>query len=90
MEEKCKNMNQNQNQIEKQEKIIIKDNKSPEQLEKLKLELEKLRKELEDLKNEHGQTIIKVKNNKEQIDIIFGRLNDVIKGYNDGDKKLQK
>ena len=90
MEEKCKNMNQNQNQIEKQEKIIIKDNKSPEQLERLKLELEKLRKELEDLKNEHGQTIIKVKNNKEQIDIILGRLNDVIKGYNDGDKKLQK
>ena len=90
MEEKFKNMNQNQIQIEKPEKIIIKDDKSPEELEKLKIELEKLRKELEDLKNEHGQTIIKVNNNKEQIDIILGRLNDIIKGYNDGDKKLQK
>ena len=94
LEEKCKNMNQNQNQdqiqIEKSDKIVVKDNKTPEELERLKIELEKLKKQLEDLKNEHGQTVIKVKNNKEQIDIILGRLNDIIKGYNDGDKKLQK
>ena len=49
LEEKCKNMNQNQNQdqiqIEKSDKIVVKDNKTPEELERLKIELEKLKKQ---------------------------------------------
>ena len=53
-------------------------------------ELEKLKKELEELKNYHDQTVIKVTNNKEQIDLILGRLNDIINGYKEGDEKLQK
>ena len=53
-------------------------------------ELEKLKKELADLKNYHDQTVIKVTNNKEQIDLILGRLNDIINGYKEGDEKLQK
>ena len=61
-----------------------------EELERLKQELEKLRKELEELRNAHGATIIKVNNNKEQIDLILARLNDIIKGYKDGDENLQK
>ena len=52
--------------------------------------MENLRKEWEKLKNEHGQTVIKVINNKEQINLILGRLNDIIKGYKDCDEKLQK
>ena len=63
---------------------------SSEELERLKQELEKLRKELEELRNAHGQTIIKVNSNKEQIDAILARLKDIIKGYKDGDEKLQK
>ncbi len=86
LEEKCKNQNQNQNQVTK----VVQDNTNKEELERLKQELEKLRKELEDLKNYHGQTVIKVTNNKEQIDLILARLNDIIKGYKDGDDKLQK
>ena len=53
-------------------------------------ELEKLKKELENLKNYHASTVIKVTNNKEQIDLILGRLNDIVNGYKDGDEKLQK
>ena len=53
-------------------------------------ELEKLKKELENLKNYHDQTVIKVTNNKEQIDLILGRLNDIVNGYKEGDEKLQK
>ena len=63
---------------------------SSEELERLKQELEKLRKELEELRNAHGQTIIKVNSNKEQIDAILARLKDIIKGYKDVDEKLQK
>ena len=53
-------------------------------------ELEKLKKALEELKAAHDQTVIKVNNNKEQIDIILGKLNDIINGYKQGDEKLQK
>ena len=53
-------------------------------------ELEKLKKELENLKNNHEQTVIKVTNNKEQIDLILGRLKDIENGYKEGDEKLQK
>ena len=45
---------------------------------------------MQDLKDAHGQTLIKVINNKEQIDLILGRLDDIIKGYKDGDDNLQK
>ena len=86
LEAKCKN----QNQEIKVEKKVIQDNTNKDELEKLKQDLEKLKKELEDLKNAHGETIIKVTNNKEQIDLILGRLNDIIKGYKEGDDKLQK
>ena len=34
--------------------------------------------------------MIKVNNNKEQIDLILGRLNDMTKEYKDGDQNLQK
>ena len=53
-------------------------------------ELEKLKQELENLKKYHDQTVIKVTNNKEQIDLILGRLNDITSGYKQGDEKLQK
>ena len=86
LEAKCKN----QNQEIKVEKKVIQDNTNKDELEKLKQDLEKLKKELEDLKNAHGETVIKVTNNKEQIDLILGRLNDIIKGYKEGDDKLQK
>ena len=46
---------------------------SSEELERLRQELEKLRKDLEELRNAHGQTIIKVNSNKEQIDAILER-----------------
>jgi len=58
---------------------------SSEELERLKQELEKLRKELEELRNAHGQTIIKVNSNKEQIDAILARLKDIIKGDKEGE-----
>ena len=29
-------------------------------------------------------------NNKEQIELILARLNDIIKGYKDGDEDLQR
>ena len=69
---------------------INKDFFNLDDIKQLKKELEELKKEIENLKNAHGQTIIKVNNNKEQIDLILGRLDDIIKGYKDGDEKLQK
>ena len=53
-------------------------------------DLEKLKKELEELKQAHDQTVIKVTNNKEQIDLILERLNEINNGYKTGDEKLQK
>ena len=53
-------------------------------------DLEKLKKALEELKQAHDQTVIKVTNNKEQIDLILERLNEINKGYKTGDEKLQK
>jgi len=67
-----------------------KDNINQDELERLKKELAKLKKELENLKSAHGETVIKVTNNKEQIDLILGRLDDIIKGYKEGDENLQK
>ena len=52
--------------------------------------LDNLKNELEKLKKYHEQTVIKVTNNKEQIDLILGRLNDIINGYKSGDENLQK
>ena len=59
-------------------------------LDNLKSELEKLKQALEELKSSHEQTIIKVTNNKEQIELINEKLNDIINGYKNGDEKLQK
>ena len=53
-------------------------------------DLDKLKKELEELKQAHDQTVIKVTNNKEQIDLILERLNEINNGYKSGDEKLQK
>ena len=53
-------------------------------------DLEKLKKALEELKQAHDQTVIKVTNNKEQIDLIIERLNEINNGYKTGDEKLQK
>ena len=76
------------NKINKENKEDNNDNK--DEIERLKNELENLRKEIENLKKDHGETIIKVNNNKEQIDLILKRLNDIISGYKKGDEKLQK
>ena len=46
-------------------------------------EFEKLKKDLENTKEN-------VKNNKEKIDSVFPRLDDIIKGYKEGDENLQK
>ena len=46
--------------------------------------------ELEKLKNDLYNTNENVKNNKERIDTIFPRLDDIIKGYKEGDDNLQK
>jgi len=53
-------------------------------------DLEKLKKALEELKQAHDQTVIRVTNNKEQIDLILERLNEINNGYKTGDEKLQK
>ena len=53
-------------------------------------DLEKLKKALEELNQAHDQTVIKVTNNKEQIDLILERLNEINNGYKTGDEKLQK
>ena len=60
------------------------------EFERLKHELEKLKRELEELRNAHGQTILKVNDNKEKINLILARLDDITKGYKNGDEKLQK
>ena len=60
------------------------------EFERLKQELEKLKRELEELRNAHGQTILKVNDNKEKINLILARLDDITKGYKNGDEKLQK
>ena len=46
-------------------------------------EFQKLKKDLENTKEN-------VKNNKEKIDSVFPRLDDIIKGYKEGDENLQK
>ena len=53
-------------------------------------DLDKIKKELENLKKEHENTVINVNKNKEQIDIILGKLNDIENDYKQGDEKLQK
>ena len=53
-------------------------------------DLNEIKKQLEQLKKDHENTVINVKNNKEQIDLILGRLNDIDNGYKEGDKELQK
>ena len=53
-------------------------------------DFDKLKKDLEELKASHEQTIIKVSNNKEQIEIILKKLVDIINGYKNGDDNLQK
>jgi epidermal growth factor receptor substrate 15 len=84
------NLKKDLEEEKKNRDVIDKLNKELEEEKKNRDELAKLKKELENLKNAHGETIIKVNNNKEQIDLIIGRLNDIIKGYKDGDEKLQK
>ena len=67
------------------------DNKpKDDNINKMNDELEKIKKALEELKNAHDQTVIKVNDNREQIDLILGRLNDIINGYKTGDETLQK
>ena len=46
--------------------------------------------EFEKLKNDLNNTNEKVKTNTEKIDSIFPRLDDIIKGYKEGDDNLQK
>ncbi len=46
--------------------------------------------ELEKLKNDLKNTNENVNNNKERIDTIFPRLDDIIKGYKEGDDNLQR
>ena len=76
---------------EKIKQLNRKDDKNDSNiLNNLKSELEKLKRALEELKISHDQTIIKVTNNKEQIEIISKKLNDIINGYKNGDEKLQK
>ena len=53
-------------------------------------DLENLKKALEELKQAHDQTVIRVTNNKEQIDLILERLNEINNGYKTGDENLQK
>ena len=50
----------------------------------------KLKSDLADLRNAHSITLEKVLDNKEQIKNLFARLEDIIKGYKDGDENLQK
>ena len=71
----------------KQQKPSDIDNKKEEEKEEKEdnninnEELEKIKKSLEELKSAHDQTVIKVNNNKEQIEIILGKLTDIINGY---------
>ena len=45
---------------------------------------------IEDLTNEHNETVKKVTYNKEQIDILFARLGDIVNDFKAGDKTLQE
>ena len=82
LEEKIKNLEQNKNKNQKSDNININYNYNDD--------IEKLKQALEELKKAHDQTVINVSNNKEQIDLILGRLNDIINGYKTGDEHLQK
>lgn len=53
-------------------------------------DLEKLKKALDELKQAHDKTVIDVKDNKEQIELILERLKEINNGYKSGDEKLQK
>ena len=88
LEEKIKQLNKKEEKEEKEEKED--NNNLFNNLDNLKSELEKLKQALEELKSSHDQTIIKVTNNKEQIELINEKLNDIINGYKNGDEKLQK
>ena len=97
LEKRCKEMEEKDESKDKKIEYVKdskddshRDNRDQAELERLKRQLEELKKELENLKNAHGETVVKVNNNKEQIDSILARLNDIIKGYNNGDEKLQK
>ena len=85
LEEKIKQLNKKEEKEEKEDNNNLFNN-----LDNLKSELEKLKQALEELKSSHDQTIIKVTNNKEQIELITEKLNDIINGYKNGDEKLQK
>ena len=85
LEEKIKQLNKKEEKEEKEDNNNLFNN-----LDNLKSELEKLKQALEELKASHDQTIIKVTNNKEQIELITEKLNDIINGYKNGDEKLQK
>ena len=52
--------------------------------------LEDLKKQLEELKNAHDKTVIKVNNNREDIEKILLRLDEITKNYKEGDETLQK
>ena len=52
--------------------------------------INKIKNDLENLKNAHSQTLSKVLENKEQIKLLFARLEDIIKNYKTGDENLQK
>ena len=82
LEEKIKNLEQNKDKNQKSDNININYNYNDD--------IEKLKQALEELKKAHDQTVINVSNNKEQIDLILGRLNDIINGYKTGDEHLQK
>ena len=84
LEEKLKQQKDKENVDKKEEVKEDKDSNINNE------ELEKIKKALEELKEAHDQIVIKVSNNKEQIDIILGRLNDIINGYKTGDENLQK
>ena len=53
-------------------------------------DFDNIKKELEKLRAEYNNTVIDVKNNKEQIDIILEKLSDIENGYKQGDENLQK
>ena len=52
--------------------------------------INKIKNDLENLKNAHSQTLSKVLENKEQIKLLYARLEDIIKNYKNGDANLQK
>ena len=53
--------------------------------------INKIKNDLENLKNAHSQTLSKVLENKEQIKLLFARLEDIIKNFiNFGKNKNRK